>query len=59
MQLKLAFLEPTRSCPEPSSSAVGDGLAAARRSLARRGARICRASHRPHALGQIEEGGRR
>ena len=51
---------PTPSCPEPLfSSAVGDGVAAARRSLAGRGARDSRTSDRPHALGRIEEGGKR
>ena len=41
-----------------SGSAV-DGVAATRRSLSGRGARDSRPSHRPHALGQIEEGGKR
>jgi hypothetical protein len=51
---------PTQSCPESlSSSAVGDGVAAARRSLEGRGARDSRTPHCPHALGQIEEGGKR
>ena len=38
---------------------IGDGVGAARRSLAHRGARDPRTSHRPHALGQVDEGGKR
>jgi hypothetical protein len=50
----------TPSCNEPlSGSAVDGGVAAARRSLEGRGARDSRPSHRPHALGQIEGGGKR
>jgi hypothetical protein len=51
---------PPRSSTEPlSSSPIGDGVGAARRSLAHRGARDPRTSHRPHALGQVDEGGKR
>ena len=49
----------TQSCPEPLSGSAVDGVAATRRSLSGRGARDSRPSHRPHALGQIEEGGKR
>ncbi|UPJ48103.1 hypothetical protein IVB30_34165 [Bradyrhizobium sp. 200] len=42
-----------------SSSPVGDDVGAARRSLARRGAREPLTSHRPHDLGQVDEGGKR
>ena len=60
MQLNLAFLDPPDLATEPlSSSPVGDGVGAARRSLAHRGARDPRTSHRPHALGQVDEGGKR
>src|SRR5437899_7638716 len=52
--------QPPRSSTEPlSSSPVGDGVGAARRSLARRSARDPRTSHRPHDLGQVDEGGKR
>jgi Family of unknown function (DUF5372) len=51
---------PPRSSTEPlSNGPVGDGVGAARRSLAHRGARDPRTSHRPHALGQVDEGGKR
>ena len=42
-----------------SSSPVGDGVGATRRSLAPRGARDPRTSHRPHALDRVDEGGQR
>jgi len=48
-----------RSSPEPlSSSPVGDGVGAAGRSFAHNGARDPRTSHRPHARGQVDEGGK-
>jgi hypothetical protein len=51
---------PPRSSTEPfSSSPVGDDVGAARRSLAHRGARDPLTSHRPHDLGQVDEGGKR
>src|SRR2546430_6904010 len=60
MQLNLAFLGPPRSSTEPlSSSPVGDDVGAARRRLAHRGARDPLTSHRPHDLGQVDEGGKR
>src|SRR5258705_2902916 len=45
--------------PRSSSSPVGDDVGAARRSLAHRGARDPLTSHRPHDLGQVDEGGKR
>src|SRR6266566_2687099 len=50
--------EPDLSRP-PRSSTEPDGVGATRRSLAHRGARDPRTSHRPHALGQVDEGGKR
>ena len=51
---------PPRSSTKPfSSSPVGDDVGAARRSLAHRGARDPLTSHRPHDLGQVDEGGKR
>jgi hypothetical protein len=48
---------PPRSSPEPlSGRAIGDGVEPTRRSLAHRGARNPRPSHRPHALGQLIDG---
>jgi hypothetical protein len=54
MQLNLAFLD------RPDlPAAVGDDVGATRRSLAHRGARDPLTSHRPHDLGQVDEGGKR
>jgi Family of unknown function (DUF5372) len=51
---------PARSSTEPfSSNSIGDGVGPTRRSLARRGIGDPHTSHRPHALGQVDEGGKR
>ena len=52
---ELGLSRPPRSSTEPA----GDGVGATRRSLAHRGARDPRTSHRPHALGQVDAGGKR
>jgi hypothetical protein len=51
---------PARSSTEPfSSNPIGDGVGPVRRSLAHRGPGDPHTSHRPHALGQVDEGGKR
>ena len=58
--IETGISRPTQSSSEPlSRSPVGDCVEPARRSLAPRGARDPRTSHRPHALGQVDDGGKR
>jgi hypothetical protein len=58
--IETGLSRPSRSSTEPlSCRPVGDGVGATRRSLAHRGARDPGTSHRPHALGQVDEGGKR
>jgi hypothetical protein len=51
---------PARSSTEPlSSDPIGDGVGPARRRLAHRSVGDPHTSDRPHALGQVDEGGKR
>ena len=51
---------PARSSTGPlSSSLIGDGVGPTRRSVADRGTGDSHTSHRPHALGQVDQGGKR
>ena len=59
MQLKLAFLDPTDLAPNPSQAAP---LVTAWQQLdeaSRIAALDSRTSHRPHAVGQVDGGGKR
>ena len=58
MQLKLAFLDPPDLAPNPSPAAPSATAWRQLDSLANRGARDSRTSHRPHAVGRIDEGGK-